>query len=356
MKNTGKKIRVGIIGQGRSGHDIHARALVQQVPDLYTVTAVADPTPRQLESTVLGKDVARLSDYRELFKRKDIDLIVNASPSHLHVPLTREALEAGFDVLCEKPFARRVSDVDMLIAAAERTGHRLAVFQQSRFSPAFRTMRKVIEDGLLGRVSLVKIAYNGFGRRWDWQTLQEYNGGSLLNTGPHPVDQALQLFGTDQMPRVCCVMDRATTFGDAEDVVKLVLSGPGRPTIDVEICSCAHYTPYAYVANGTNGSLAGTMEHLDWKYFLPQEAPKQALTREPLVGRVWCSEDLRWHTGSWDFPKDGPALFDLMARDFYRGLHETLVDGKPLVVTLQHVRQQIAVMEESHRQNPLSPL
>jgi hypothetical protein len=151
-------------------------------------------------------------------------------------------------------------------------------------------------------------------------------------------------------------MDRATTFGDAEDVVKLVLSGPGRPTIDIEICACAAYSPHTYVVNGTNGSLAGTLEHLEWKYFLPQEAPKQALTREPLVGRTWCSEELTWHTGSWDFPKDGPAYFDVMARDYYRALHETLVDGKPLVVTLQHVRQQIAVMEESHRQNPLPPL
>lgn len=72
------------------------------------------------------------------------------------------------------------------------------------------------------------IAYNNFARRWDWQTLKRNNGGNLLNTGPHPVDQALQLFGKDKMPAITCSMDRANTAGDAEDYVKLVIHGAGR--------------------------------------------------------------------------------------------------------------------------------
>ncbi len=351
-----KKIRVGIIGQGRSGHDIHAHTLVKYLQDRYQVVAVADPRPGQLASPILGSDCVKLGDYRELFKRTDLDLIINASPSHLHVPLSIEALEAGFNVLCEKPLARTVADVDRLVATAKRKGKLMAIFQQSRFGPYFLQARSLIDAGVLGRIVLVKISYNGFARRWDWQTLQEYNGGSLLNTGPHPVDQALQLFGTDTMPRVFCAMDRATTFGDAEDVVKLILSGPGRPTIDVEICACSAYNPYAWVVNGTQGSLAGTMEHLEWKYFKPEEAPRQTLTREPIPGRAWCSEELKWYTDSWDLPKDGPPLYDTMARSFYLKLYETMVDGKPLAVPPEHVRQQIAVMEEAHRQNPLPPL
>ena len=350
-----KTIRVGIIGQGRSGHDIHARALVKFVGDRYKVVAVTDPRPAQLVSDTLEKECARLADYRGLFRRTDLDLIVNASPSHLHVPITLEALRAGFNVLCEKPIARSAAEVDTLVAAAKRKCRLFAIFQQSRFAPYFRQIRSVIDSGVLGRIVLVKMAWNSFGRRWDWQTLQEYNGGSLRNTGPHPVDQALQLFGTDIMPRVACVLDRATTFGDAEDVVKLLLSGPGRPTIDIEICSNSAYNSYGYVVNGTYGSLAGTTEHLDWKYFKPEEAPKQTLTREPMPGRTWCSEELKWHAGSWDLPKEGPGIYDTMAREFYLALYETIVDGKPLVVQPLEVRQQMAVMEECHRQNPLQP-
>ena len=352
---TMKRIRVGIIGQGRSGHDIHARTIVKCVADRFQVVAVADPRPAQLQSDILGKDCVSLGDYRQLLGRRDIDLVVNASPSHLHVPITIEALEAGFNVLCEKPLAHCVADVDRVITTAERTGRLFAIFQQSRFAPYFQQVRSVIDSGVLGRIVLVKIASNSFARRWDWQTLQEYDGGSLRNTGPHPLDQALQLFGTDSMPRVSCVMDRATTFGDAEDVVKLIMSGPGRPTIDIEICCCSAYNPYTFQVNGTHGSLAGTTEHLEWKFYKPEEAPKQTLTREPLPGRTWCSEELQWHAGSWDRPQD-VGLFDSMASDFYRNLYDALVEKKPLEVLPRHVRQQIAVIEECHRQNPLSRL
>ncbi|HET6485590.1 MAG TPA: Gfo/Idh/MocA family oxidoreductase [Spirochaetia bacterium] len=350
------KLRVGIIGQGRSGHDIHVVALTRHAMDLYDVVAVADPVQERLHSDLLGKDCASYTDYRQLFGRKDIDLIVNASPSHLHVPITIEALKAGFNVLCEKPLARKASEVDKLVATARKAGKVLAIFQQSRFAPHFQQIRSVIQSGVLGRIVMVKIRYNGFSRRWDWQTLQEYNGGSLLNTGPHPMDQALQLFGTDLMPTVACAMDRANTFGDAEDVVKVMLSGKGRPIIDVEICSCSAYNGATYQVNGTNGSISGSQDHLDWKYFKPEEAPPQKLIREPLPGRAWCTETLRWHTGSWDIPKDGIELFDRMAKAFYTDLHEALTQGRPLTVRPEHVRRQIEVIEECHRQNPLSRL
>ncbi len=261
-----KTLNVGIIGQGRSGRDIHAYSL-SKMPEYYNIAAVVDPLKerRNRAKEELGCDT--YADYRELLDRTDLDLIVNASPSHLHVPISMDILQSGFNVLCEKPLARRTEEVDALIKAAESSGKLLAVFQQSRFAPAFEKMGKVIESGILGRIVQISIAYNGFfSRRWDWQTLQENNGGNLLNTGPHPLDQALQLFGPDAQPQVTCSMDSANTFGDAEDYVKLLLQGEGRPTIDVEISSCCAYPGYTYNVQGTQGGLRGSTSHLEWKY------------------------------------------------------------------------------------------
>src|SRR5207245_2139585 len=107
----------------------------------------------------------------------------------------------GFNVLCEKPFASTAADVDRMIAAAERANRTVAIFQQSRFAPYFRKVREVIASGVLGDIVQINIAFNGFSRRYDWQTLTAEMGGNLLNTGPHPLDQALQLFGTDIEPK-----------------------------------------------------------------------------------------------------------------------------------------------------------
>ncbi|MBM4032888.1 MAG: Gfo/Idh/MocA family oxidoreductase [Planctomycetes bacterium] len=348
-----KVIRVGIIGQGRSGFDIHARHL--RTDRRYKIAAVSDLIADRRAQAEAELGAHAHTDYHDLLERSDLDLVINTTFSDLHVPITLEALRAGHNVLCEKPLARRVAEVDELVAAAKKAGRLLAIFQQSRFAPYFQQVRKVIASGVLGRIVMIKVASNGFGRRWDWQTLQERNGGNLLNTGPHPLDQALQLFGPG-MPKITCLMDRANTFGDAEDHVKLLMSGEGRPTIDLEISSCCAYPLYAYQVYGTRGGLTGTTTEMKWKWFNPAKAPKRALIREPLPNRQYCSEQLPWVEKAWTVPPKLANMFGYMSAQFYRHLYKTLTEGAPLVITPEQVRQQIAAIEECHRQNPLSRL
>ena len=350
-----KKLRVGVIGLGRSGYDIHCH-LMSLLPERFEIAAVTDPIPARVAEAVESFGSTGFADYESMLASANLDLVVNASPSHFHVPVSLDVMDRGFDVLCEKPLARKAAEVDSLIAKRDSTGKRIFVYQQSRFAPYFREVRKVIESGVLGRVVMIKIAFNGFARRWDWQTLQENNGGNLLNTGPHPLDQALQLFGDAEFPEILCFMDRANTFGDAEDHVKLILHGKKSPTIDLEISSCIDYSPFTYQVYGTMGSLAGTTTHLDWKYYLESEAPPQELIREPLEGRAYCRENLPRKEGSWDVPEDESNMFDFMGTSYYRDLHAGITVGKQMVVNVEQVRTQIAVIEECHRQNPLSTL
>ncbi len=347
-----KKLHAGIIGQGRSGYDIHAY-IMGLLPGKYKIAAVADPLEDRRDFAIKTLGCEAYADYKDMFKRSDLDLIINATPSHLHPPVTIEALEAGFNVLCEKPAARYVADFDKMVDAAKKSGNTLAIFQQSRFAPYFQQVRKVIDSGILGRIVMVKIAFNGYGRRWDWQTLQEFSGGNLLNTGPHPLDQALQLFGTDIMPEVKCIMDRTNTFGDAEDHVKLLLTGKDRPTIDLEISSCSAYTTNVYEVYGTRGALAGTTDHLEWKVYNPEEMPPRELVRGPMPDRQYCSEKMIWHTSKWNLPKSQANWFGVMGKALYNNLYDTLTKGTPSTVKLDEVRRQIEVIEEAHRQNRL---
>ncbi len=355
-------LKVGIIGQGRSGYGIHASWLRRDTRR-YKIVAVVDPIEERREKAVAEFGCDAYESHKEMLKRDDLDLVVNATPSHLHVPVSLDVLKAGFNLVCEKPLARKVKEVDKLMAAAKKSGKVFVVFQQSRFAPYFEQVRKVIDSGVLGRIVMIKIAFNGFSRRWDWQTLQEYYGGNLLNTGPHPLDQALQLFG-DGMPKVTCLMDRALTFGDAEDHVKLLLSGKNNPAIDLEISSCCAYPVPLYQVYGTRGGLVATQKEASWKYFNPKTAPKQKLIREPLVRRnpdgsfspVYCSEKLKMTEKHWTLPKSKSDLFTVMSGRYYKHLYETLTEGKPMPITLEQVRKQIAVIEECHKQNPLSRL
>lgn len=349
-----KHIRTAILGQGRSGHGIHGRYLGTDT-ERYKIVAVVDSLEKRRNKAheIFGCDT--YDDYTKLFNREDIDLTVNATPSHIHVPVTLEFLERGFNVLCDKPLASKASDVDKLINASKNSGSLLAIYQQSRYAPYFRQIRKIIDSGVLGRIVQISIAFNNFARRWDWQCMTEFNGGNLLNTGPHPLDQALQLFGTDIMPEVTCVMDRVNTYGDAEDYVKLLLKGEGRPLIDLEISSCCAYPCFTYNIQGSRGGLKGTMKHIDWKYFKPDELEERKLIKEPIENEKgkpsYCREQIEWYEKSWDLPDSENDSVYIMAKCFYDMLYKTLSEGEPLDITPEEVRQQISVIEECQRQN-----
>lgn len=348
-------LKIGIIGQGRSGRDIHGK-LLAQITDYYEIAAIADSIHERRELAIKEYGCTAYSTWEEMVEDEELDLVVNASPSHQHFSISLELLNRGFHVLCEKPLAKTAKEVDLLIEASERNGKMLAVFQQSRYQPAFMQIRKIIESGVLGRIVQINFTLNNFARRWDWQTLQSNNGGNLMNTGPHPLDQALQLFGTDTTPQITCVMDRANTFGDAEDYVKLIMRGEGRPTIDLEISSTCAYNRETFNIQGTNGGMKGTGQELEWKYYIPEEAPEQKLIKEPLVNSnglpAYCSEMLTWHTDSWNISiaEDRDSMSH-MTEQLYLMLYRTLTEGAVLEITPQQVRQQLLVIEECQRQN-----
>ncbi|MCC6444064.1 MAG: Gfo/Idh/MocA family oxidoreductase [Armatimonadetes bacterium] len=347
-------IRVAIIGQGRSGRDIHG-AYLSKDTERFKIMAVVDPIADRRERAKAEYGCDAYEGYQPLLERKDLDLVVNAAPSRYHVPYTLEFLKAGFNVLCEKPLAFRAAEVDQLIDAAEASGKTFAIFQQSRFAPYFRKVKEVIDSGVLGEVVQISISFNGFSRRYDWQTLTDEMGGNLLNTGPHPLDQALQLFGTDTMPKVTCLMRNTVSYGDADDHVMLILSGEGRPIIDLEISSCDRFPGNTYKVYGTCGGLKGSTSHIEWEYYDPAAAPKLVLIRTPLNQPdgtpAYCSDSLKWIKEEWN-ESDGGGLFNIMSHAFYSMLHRSLHKVAPLEITPQQVRQQIAVIEECHRQNP----
>ncbi|WP_168119049.1 Gfo/Idh/MocA family oxidoreductase [Paenibacillus sp. HB172176] len=356
--STQQKIKVGIIGQGRSGRNIHAK-LLSQMPEHYEIIAVSDPHEPFRQAAEKDFGCESYVDYGQMLARKDIDLIVNASPSHLHVPLTIEALNAGKHVICEKPLARASSEVDELIRTAEKTGKKLTVFQQARFLPHFEQICKIIDSGVLGRISMIRIATNSFSRRWDWQTLQEYNGGTLLNTCPHSIDQALHLLG-DVDPEVLCRLDRMNTFGDAEDFVKLLLHKPDYPIIDLEASNCDAFKGPSYHIDAQYGGLVSYQDSISWKYYKPEEAPQQKLIREPLKNAdgspAFCTENLNMHEESWVPSEEQKNALQYAGKKLYYQLYGALVHDTEVPVTAKQVRRQIAVVEKCHEQNPLSRL
>jgi len=339
-------IKVGIAGQGRSGWGIHAR-LLEPLDELYQVVAVADRLPERQREAETRFDCRAYPDLDAMLQDEEVELVVNSLPSYLHPSGSVAALQAGKHVVCEKPMAVRVADADAMIDAAQQAGRVLTIFQNYRYDADFQKVQEVIASGVLGRIVLIRMAWQSFSRRWDWQTLQKYDGGSLNNTGPHPLDMALQFFGPTK-PEVFCHLERTLTLGDAEDHVKLILHGPDAPMIDLEVTSACAYRQDPWLVMGTQGTLTGTRRALQWKYMDPAQLEPRKVDERPMPDRSYNREQIEWTEASWDRSEfTGPGH-----TGFYLDLYETIRHVKPLVITPESVRRQVEVLEECHRRYP----
>ncbi len=348
-------IRVGIGGLGRSGFAIHSEYLKDD--PRFQVVAAADPLPERRRDAAERFGCRVYEDYAAMLSAGGFDLFVNATPSRFHVTASLAGLVAGFHVLSEKPSATTVAEFDRIVSAARSAGREFFPFQNSRYYPCFRKIREVIASGVLGEIICIRSNWSGFARRWDWQTLQSECGGNLWNTGPHPVDQAVVLFGEAEPNVFCRMASRHFDLGgDADNFCALTLYGEGHPTIEIQISSFQVWPQgEQYNIQGTCGGLCGGANGLKWKYFDPAHAPKHEPWRPWSFNRQYCSEQLEWQEQSWQFvtPLSGEESFRMLSAGVYSNLYEVLRNGAPREITLAQVRRQIGIMEEAHRQNPL---
>lgn len=343
-------IRVGIIGQGRSGWGIHAKFL-RTVPERFQIVAVADLIPERVAQSARDLGCKAYPNAESLIADPDIDLVVVSTYNHTHAKYATMALAAGHHVLCEKPFGLEVKDVDAMLAAAKASGRILAPFQQRRYEKDFQKVLEIVRSGLLGDIIHIRIGWHGFGRRWDWQTSRAYAGGNLNNNGPHPLDHALMLFG-DAEPQVWAQAGGYLRSGDAEDHLKFIFYGPGSPTVEVELCNAWAYPQERWMVVGTRGGLHGGTKRLDWKWVDYSTMPERPLDMNSTPDRSYNGEKIEWQTGFWEDTTEGEnagagaAPPDVDVRAFYDDFYKTLTTGCPLVITAEEGRRRVATMEK----------
>lgn len=347
MSASDKVIKVGLVGLGRSGWNIHRPAL-EQLPDRFKIVAVCDMDLNRQKEAVDKLKCRAYSDYKEFLKDNEVELAIITMPSHLHKQFTIDALNAGKAVICEKPMAVNVREADEMIKTARKTGKFLTIFQNLRYSPEFVKIREVINSGKLGRIILIHMSSNRFLRRWDWQTLKEYGGGNLSNTGPHLLDQALQLLGEGK-PEVFCDLQRTITSGDADDHVKLILKAKNAPMIDIEISNACVYPQEQWNIMGTQGGLAGDSSKLRWKYFNPEEFPPKPLDRKSTPDRSYNNETYPWKEETWTLQ----GSYRPGNLDFYMDVYKSVKEGAPVAITPESVRRQIALIEKCKKLSPV---
>ncbi len=218
----GPVVNAGLIGCGRVAPR-HAQSL-WELPQARLV-AVADVIEARAQRFAHEYGTQAYTDFRRLLDRPDIDVVSICTPSGLHADMAIAAMHAGKHVVLEKPMALSLEDADRIIATAELTGVKLCVVLQNRYNPPMQDLRRVVEEGRLGRLILGNATVR-------WYRPQEYyedgwhgtwamDGGALMNQSIHHIDALQWLMG-----EVHSVFAYTATLGhrmEAEDTGVAVL-------------------------------------------------------------------------------------------------------------------------------------
>ncbi|WP_104175142.1 Gfo/Idh/MocA family oxidoreductase [Arthrobacter sp. Y81] len=192
-------IRTAVAGYGLSGRVFHTPLIAANPAYSLNVISTSD-AGRQAEAAG-SHPGARLVDTPAdiLALAGDLDLIVLGTPPATHYPLAKAALEAGLDVVVDKPFAVRSAEGRELMDLAARLGRVLTVFQNRRWDGDYLTVKGLVESSILGKVTRFESRFERWApevsKAWKADATADDGGGVLFDLGTHLMDQSLELFG-----------------------------------------------------------------------------------------------------------------------------------------------------------------
>jgi D-xylose 1-dehydrogenase (NADP+, D-xylono-1,5-lactone-forming) len=163
------------------------------------LAAVASRSQDAAETYARQWEIPRaFASYDAMLQSPEIDVIYNPLPNHLHAEWTIKALQAGKHVLCEKPLALTLAEVDAMAAAAKRSGRVLAEAFMYRHHPLTLKVMEVVRSGVLGTLQLVKGAFTfNLKPLGDIRVKKETGGGSIWDVGCYPISYARMVCGAE---------------------------------------------------------------------------------------------------------------------------------------------------------------
>ena len=244
-------VRVGLIGFGLAGQAFHA-PVIRGVKGMTLACILERHGSRARE---MYPDVRVARTLEELLADKEIRLCVVATPNDSHSELARACLEAGRDVVVDKPFAPTLAQCEEVARLAVKQGRLLTVYHNRRWDGDFQTVQRIVESGSLGAIAEYEARFDRFhleGTASAWRERPDQPAaGVLFDLGPHLIDQALVLFGEPQAITASAFCQRETS--QVDDAFDVCLEYPRlRATLRASIIAFAP-GPH-FLIHGTKGS------------------------------------------------------------------------------------------------------
>ncbi|GGK86784.1 oxidoreductase [Salinibacterium xinjiangense] len=335
-------IRTGIIGFGLSGRVFHAPFIATNPAFRLDLISTGSPD-RAAQATAQHPGAEIVGSPDELLARAaDLDLVILASPAHVHLEQALAAFEAGANVVIDKPFVPTVTDAKQLIAAAEDAGKLLAVFQNRRWDGDFLTIRRLLVEGALGDIHRFESTFERWGGalrdRWQDSTTPEQGAGITYDLGSHLIDQALQLFGPATVDAAELTVVRDGGVSDDDAFISLLHDSGVRSHLTMS--RAAGQTGPRFRVLGSESSYSVNGLDNQEPFLKEQRWPGSdgyGVTPEAEWGLIGVADDLE------PTPTERGAY-----PDFYAGVAASILEGAPSPVDPKEALEVVRIIERAH--------
>lgn len=332
-----KKLKVGVVGYGKSAKVFHIPFITTM--DEFEFTAVLERRTDEAKKTYPQITVARSID--ELVALKEIDLVVVTTPNETHFEYAAKALKAGKHVVLEKPFTNTLEEGRELINIADESGKVLSVYQNRRYVSDYLTIKKILDQKLLGEVHEFNATYDRYRPEpipGAWREADLPGSGILYDLGPHLLDQVLSLFG--KPVAITADIRRQRPHSRVDDYFNIWLDY-GFLKIILHAGMLVREQGPRYMIQGTNGSFLKYGED-------PQEAKLKA--GELPVGDHWGVEPEEYH-GILHTSINGEVVRKTVPSErghyayYYKSVYDSIVNHNPVSEKPQHGYNTIRLIQ-----------
>lgn len=288
-------------------------------------------------------EVAVVRQVEDVLRDASIELVIVNTPNATHHPFVKAALEQDKHVIVEKPFTVTARQADELIDLAVKKKKLLSVFQNRRWDGGFLTIKKILQQGLVGKVAEFEVHYDRYRKHIEpdtWKEVATPGTGILYNLGSHLIDQVLVLFGKPL--EVDARIGAQRQGGMVDDFYDLRFQYKDFLAIIKSSYLVKEPGPQ-YILHGVDGSFV--------KYGIdPQE---QALKEGKVPGGAdWGTED----ESLWGILNvaEGRRKVETIAGNylqFYENIFQAVRNNHPLEVKAEEAREVIRIIEACYESN-----
>ena len=309
-------IDVTVVGYGTMGK-VHCD-FIRSVDGL-NLYAVCDTDEARRQAAGGDFGVRTFENMDQVLEDGTSSLVVIATPHDMHAPLAIKAMDAGKNVVVEKVMCLNVAEADAMIDASKKNNVMLSVFQSRRWDSDYLTVKKVVENGILGEVFLLESNVSWYGQPEGWRRESKRGGGHIYDWGAHLIDQAVQMIDSEA-ETVFCDFQYRMWGTDAENHVKCLIRFKNRLLYEIDVGNVSQIIKPRWHVLGELGTL--TKQDTG-----PGEKAK---VRTQVCGIITDMEI-----------ENVPAEW----RDYYVNISQVLNEGAELAVKPEEVRKGIVIIE-----------